>query len=390
MGAQLCESGSLAPCVCDSPDTGARIDAARASVDDGGADSAGSAIDAANAEDAGGRRDGDDAAASADAEVVTDARTDSDTAMTDRDAGSGTAMDASGGIDASAAADTGTGADTGAVADAGGVTDAAADAAADAGAGSTTIDEWAGAYRAWAAAYCACSWAALGYTSVAACESERGLSSAILACARSSFVIADASVALHFGCTTAAYSEATSCHLAVAACDTTAVADCELRLDVALDTCVAPSSYATFLASVSACSRGVAFCPDSRDTFGGTGDAIFTGTTVGAADHYTSSCGAPATNDRVHLWGAFFDNVYVFDTEGSTFDTVLYVIDAGESLMCVAGAELACNDDAMPGRPSSRVELYVEVLPRVLVVVEGRDPLHGGNYQVNIRAVRGL
>ncbi|MCC7535347.1 MAG: hypothetical protein IT379_04005, partial [Deltaproteobacteria bacterium] len=368
MGAQICAGDQLGPCVCNDGDAGV------ATRDGGGFDTGGATRDAAGAEDAagledtGGSRDDDDAAGSRDAgrDASADGATDAGDAMDASDpSDAGHGDDGAMGADAGGSMDAGPDDDAAEPADSGSATDSGPPGT-DAGA-PRTIDDWADAYRAWAAAYCACSWTALGYASVDACIAERGLSASILTCARTGLPAAGAPVLDHFGCMTLAYGEATTCHTRVVACDATSVTTCEAMLDATLDLCVAPSGYAPFLAGVSACSRGGGLCPDSADTFGGTGEAIFTGTTIGAGDHYTASCGSPSTNDRVHLWGAFFDNVYVFDTEGSSFDTVLYVIDAGESLSCVAGAELACNDDAMPGRPTSRLELFVDVLPRVLV-----------------------
>jgi hypothetical protein len=50
---------------------------------------------------------------------------------------------------------------------------------------------------------------------------------------------------------------------------------------------------------------------------------------------------APAVGNREFTWVAPEDGTYTYSTEGSDFDTVIYVLDA------CGGAEMVCNDDAV-------------------------------------------
>lgn len=82
-------------------------------------------------------------------------------------------------------------------------------------------------------------------------------------------------------------------------------------------------------------------------------------------DRYTSACGAVAGSpDFVATFTAHSSGVYVFNTQGSDFDTVLGVFEGP----CGA-TELACSDDYMVS--TSRVSMALLAEQQVTVVVDG-------------------
>lgn len=92
------------------------------------------------------------------------------------------------------------------------------------------------------------------------------------------------------------------------------------------------------------------------------------GTTLGntdtESDEVDPSCGSQNTADRLLAWRAPATDYYVFDTIGSSFDTVLAIFDACD------GSELACDNNSAVGSDSELV-LKVEVDEEVLVAVDG-------------------
>lgn len=87
--------------------------------------------------------------------------------------------------------------------------------------------------------------------------------------------------------------------------------------------------------------------------------------TGSAGDDSSGSCGGAGSNDVAHQWNVPYSGFFALDTEGSDFDTVLYVLDD------CGGNELACNDDA--GGSSSRIVAPFEAGARVVVVVDGKE-----------------
>ena len=91
------------------------------------------------------------------------------------------------------------------------------------------------------------------------------------------------------------------------------------------------------------------------------------GSTQAAADTFVdrgcegASDGSP---EVVYLWTAPEDGVFTFDTEGSGYDTLLYIVDGCE------GEELACNDDARNDR-SSQLRIDATANQQYLIVVSG-------------------
>jgi hypothetical protein len=104
-------------------------------------------------------------------------------------------------------------------------------------------------------------------------------------------------------------------------------------------------------------------CPDAD--LGSTIPQAVNGSTVGAGDDVTASCGAGGGHDRAYLFTAPAASNYVFDTFGSTFDTIVHVHDGA-----CAGPTLECDDDSMMSLQSS-VTVSLAANQTVVVVVDG-------------------
>ena len=116
------------------------------------------------------------------------------------------------------------------------------------------------------------------------------------------------------------------------------------------------------------------------------GPSVFTGTLgTTSDDDMSSSCaGTPEDGpDAVHAWEAPASGTFTFSTEGSAFDTVLYLrrsCDA-EDPRTSMGLELACNDDT-PTALQSRASASLLAGQTVLIAIESIGG--GGAYQIGI------
>lgn len=119
-------------------------------------------------------------------------------------------------------------------------------------------------------------------------------------------------------------------------------------------------------------------CPD-LDIGSRVGPAVNTGTTVGAGNDQRGSCGGARAAERTLRWTAPRDGTWRFDTSGSSYDTLLYI------LARCGGAELPgmCNDDSF-GSLQSSLELFVRGGGSVVLVVDGFGNQEGA-YQLNIQ-----
>jgi hypothetical protein len=111
-------------------------------------------------------------------------------------------------------------------------------------------------------------------------------------------------------------------------------------------------------------------CPQS--SLRGAPPHLLRSTTQGLADTYAPSCGASrGSGDTSFAWEVPYSGRFRFDTEGSSFDTVLAIQDG----VC-SGKELACNDDAA-GSSDSEVTLDLIRGQNVTIVVDGYDGAEG-------------
>lgn len=107
------------------------------------------------------------------------------------------------------------------------------------------------------------------------------------------------------------------------------------------------------------------------------------GTTLGnneaSSDDIQLSCGSISSNDNFLAWKAPVTDYYVFDTFGSSFDTVLGLVDGCD------GDEFACNNNAGVGS-DSEVVVKIEQDTEVLVVVDGFAG-DSGDFSLNVERV---
>lgn len=101
------------------------------------------------------------------------------------------------------------------------------------------------------------------------------------------------------------------------------------------------------------------------------------GSTVGLTDQWQSACGGAGSPDASYTFTVPQSGHYVFETDGSSLDTVL-------SLMDPACAELACNDDW--NGPSSRQLAFLTTGDEILVGVDGKGGA-AGSFSLHVRAV---
>ena len=114
---------------------------------------------------------------------------------------------------------------------------------------------------------------------------------------------------------------------------------------------------------------------------------IASGDMVGEGDEWRTpawaGCGdiPGGAEDTSLFWTAPETKRYRFITEGSTFDTVLMILDG-----CSTDV-VACSDDVGDGDLSSAIELDVEVGTRLLIVVDGYDASQSGTYSLAVDSV---
>jgi hypothetical protein len=108
------------------------------------------------------------------------------------------------------------------------------------------------------------------------------------------------------------------------------------------------------------------------------GESLATGTTAGAGEVIGASCGSAGGPDATFRWTAPRAGNFLFDTNGSAYDTVLTVTAAD-----CAGMEVACDDDQGAGT-RSRIALPMVASGTVFVVtVQGYDGA-SGDFVLNI------
>lgn len=103
-------------------------------------------------------------------------------------------------------------------------------------------------------------------------------------------------------------------------------------------------------------------CPD--ETLMGPLPISTSGTTVGAENASAGACGGALNGDVSYEFTPTIAGFYLFDTEGSAFDAILYVRDGA-----CDGPELKCTHSMTPG--GSRVGATLDVGQTVIVTVDG-------------------
>ena len=102
------------------------------------------------------------------------------------------------------------------------------------------------------------------------------------------------------------------------------------------------------------------------------------GSTAGASNTTSGTCGGGSAPDHAFLWTAPAAGAYTINTDGSGYDTVLYVLDGATC----GGASLACDDDGGAGL-QSQVVVNLAADQQVVIVVDGFSS-NSGAYVLNI------
>jgi hypothetical protein len=123
-------------------------------------------------------------------------------------------------------------------------------------------------------------------------------------------------------------------------------------------------------------------CP--ADDLGNTAPQTSGGTTTGLPNVYDGSCGGGSGPEIGLLFTAPVDGTYVIDTNGSSYDTTLSVLDGS----ACAGTELACDDDGGDGT-QSLVVVDLAAGQEVSIMVDGFGAGSSGNYVLNIGVIAG-
>lgn len=126
------------------------------------------------------------------------------------------------------------------------------------------------------------------------------------------------------------------------------------------------------------CNGGVETCPVESDIGSSVGE-VQAGTTCGAGDDHTSSCGDMGGEDLTFRWTAPETGSYQIDTFGSAFDTTL---DIGVSCPL---RSVVCSDDEVGAQGGAVVE--VEAGDSMLITVDGWGSGDCGDYVLNITRV---
>lgn len=105
--------------------------------------------------------------------------------------------------------------------------------------------------------------------------------------------------------------------------------------------------------------------------------ALIFDNTIDRNDDVLTSCGIADAPDYQLDFRAPWSGTFVFDTAGSSFDTVLMIEDGP-----CGSTELACNDDFVDLQ--SRLVVTLEAGQEVTVHVDGTNPFEQGPFQLHI------
>ena len=119
-------------------------------------------------------------------------------------------------------------------------------------------------------------------------------------------------------------------------------------------------------------------CPDAD--LGQTLPLTITGNTDFETNASQGSCGPGASNDVAYTFTAPAAGTYIFDTNGSDFDTVLYYF-AGSTC---EGMEIECDDDGGIGLDSQLI-IPMEADEQITLIIDGRFG-GSGDYVLNVQA----
>jgi hypothetical protein len=121
-------------------------------------------------------------------------------------------------------------------------------------------------------------------------------------------------------------------------------------------------------------------CPEAcifADLGKALGQKVAQGTTASGLSVLGGPCGGGTAKEMAYRWKAPIDGIYAFDTAGSSFDTVLYLLDGN-----CAGQALRCDDDEGSTLQSSVLHEMTKN-QTVVIVVDGKGTA-AGNFILNI------
>lgn len=235
------------------------------------------------------------------------------------------------------------------------------------------------------AALCACNFADNGFASASECEAFGDLTETTT-CQDMAFATAGAAANPSFDCL-APRIEAWAACVEGASCDATTTDGCDDAVETAAMACMATA--AAYTSALDSCIASMVVgvtpstCPENATASSAVGAEVFTGTTLAGGNDHAGTCDMTVGDeapDRVFEWMAPAAGTYDIDTNGSSFDTALIVLDA-----CTGGTELACNDDAEDEDIGlrSRVSVTVTAGQTIFIVVDGYNE-NAGEFDVNI------
>jgi hypothetical protein len=118
-------------------------------------------------------------------------------------------------------------------------------------------------------------------------------------------------------------------------------------------------------------------CP--AGDFGGTLPSSFEANTAGQDSEFNGPCGPGGAPDISYTFTAPATGGYIFDTFGSSVDTVMYILDGA-----CGGPALSCNDNGFGSGNASLINVDLEQGQTVTVVVDGFS-VFGGAVRVTAR-----
>ena len=108
----------------------------------------------------------------------------------------------------------------------------------------------------------------------------------------------------------------------------------------------------------------------------GEGDPAVVGTTKFATNDDIAPCARSLGKDLRYLWRPEETDDYRISTEGSSFDTVLTVLDGCD------GAVIACNDDARD--LTSLVMVSAVARESYVIIVDGFERRESGHFRLSV------
>lgn len=128
-------------------------------------------------------------------------------------------------------------------------------------------------------------------------------------------------------------------------------------------------------------------CPQ-HDLGSAIGPAVATGASPSGPNSFSGvQCGFTAEQtgpELTYSWTAPRTATFGFDTVGSTYDTVAYLL--GPSCEALPNIRTACNDD-IEGSNASRVSLRMQAGESVVIVVDSYAPGISGSFVLNVNEV---